>query len=246
MTSGRAAPPPAESDVAMAIAVETESPLGAVRLRRCLTVEEAAARARLHVDDVKALEESRLYRFPSIERAVAATLVYGTALGISEREARELAGLPVPPLTPGPRFGRVRRYLPGTAIVLLAATVALLVIQPDPIDTSPDPGPVQSSAEAAVKLPPPWQIRVDVYNGTRTANAATEIANEIGGPLAYRIGDVDNADRSDYVETRVYFPPGGEAIASRLAEELGVPITALPGGKDERRLIVIVGTDRAG
>jgi LytR cell envelope-related transcriptional attenuator len=230
----------------MAIAVETESPLGAVRIRRRLTVEEAAARARLHVDDVKALEENRLYRFPSIERAVAATLVYGTALGISEREARELAGLPVPPLTPGSRFGKVRRYLPGVAIVLLAATVALLAIRPGPVGASPAPAQVQSSAQARVKLPPPWEIRVDVYNGTTTPNAATEIANEIGGPLAYRIGDVANADRDDYVETRVYFPPGAEAIASRLAEELGVSITALPGGKDERRLIVIVGTDRAG
>jgi LytR cell envelope-related transcriptional attenuator/Helix-turn-helix domain len=229
----------------MAIAVETESPLGAVRLRRRLTLEEAAARARLHVDDVKALEENRLYRFPSVERAVAATLVYGTALGVSEREARELAGLPVPPLTPGPRFRRVRRYAPGAAIVLLAATVALLAIRPGPIGSAPGPTPVQTSAEAPVKLPPPWEIRVDVYNGTATPNAATEIANEIGGPLAYRIGDVDNADRSDYVETRVYFPPGAEAIASRLADDLGVSITALPGGTDQRRLIVIVGTDRA-
>ncbi len=230
----------------MAIAVATESPLGAVRLRRCLTVEEAAARARLHVDDVKALEENRLYRFPSVDRAVAATLVYGTALGISEREARELAGLPVPPLTPGPRFGRVRRYLPGAAIVVLAATVALLAVRPGPIGSAPGPATVQSSAEASAKLPPPWQVRVDVYNGTGTPNAATEIANEIGGPLAHRIGDVGNADRRDYVETRVYFPPGAEAIASRLAEDLGVAITALPGGTDKRRLIVIVGTDRAG
>src|SRR5215210_2748896 len=230
----------------MAVAVQTESPLGAVRLRRRLTVEEAAARSRLHVDDVKALEQSRLYRFPSVERAVAATLVYGTALGVSEREARELAGLPVPPLTPGRRFVGVRRYLPGTAIVLLAAAVALLAIRPGPIGASPGPTTVQSSAQAAVELPPPWQIRVDVYNGTRTPSVATEIANEIGGPLAYRIGDVDNADRRDYVETRVYFPPGAEAIAARLAEDLGVPITALPGGSDKNRLVVIVGRDRAG
>jgi hypothetical protein len=229
----------------MAVAVETESPLGAVRLRRRLTLEEAAARARLHVDDVKALEENRLYRFPSVERAVAATLVYGTALGVSEREARQLAGLPVPPLTAGPRFRQARRYLPGATIVLLAATVALLAVRPGPIGASDGPVPVRTSAEAAVELPPPWQIRVDVYNGTKTPNAATTIANEIGGPLAYRIGDVDNADRSDYIETRVYFPPGAQAIASRLAEELGVSITALPGGTDKERLIVIVGTDRA-
>jgi hypothetical protein len=230
----------------MAVAVHTESPLGAVRLRRCLTVEEAAARARLHVDDVKALEENRLYRFPSIERAVAATLVYGTALGISEREARELAGLPVSPLTPGPRFGRARRHLPGAVIVLLTATVVLLAVHPGPIGSASRPTSVQGSAEAAVKLPPPWEIRVDVYNGTKTPNAATEVANEVGGPLAYRIGDVDNADRNDYIETRVYFPPGAEAIAGRLAEELGVQITELPGGTDKRRLIVIVGTDRGG
>jgi LytR cell envelope-related transcriptional attenuator len=228
----------------VAVAVHTESPLGAVRVRRRLTVEEAATRARLHVDDVKALEENRLYRFPSIERAVAATLVYGTALGISEREARELAGLPVPPFTPGSRSRRLRRFLPYALIVLLAATVAVLAVRPGPIGSAASVT-VQSSAEAKVKLPPPWQIRVDIYNGTKTANAATEIANEIGGPLAYRIGDVDNADRTDYVETRVYFPPGASAIASRLAEDLGVPTTELPAGKDKRRLVVIVGSDRA-
>jgi LytR cell envelope-related transcriptional attenuator len=228
----------------VAVAVQTESPLGAVRVRRRLTVEEAAIRARLHVDDVKALEENRLYRFPSIERAVAATLVYGTALGISEHEARELAGLPVPALAPGPRFRRVRRALPYALIVLLAAAVAVLALRPGPIGSAA-PVTVQSSAEAKVKLPPPWEIRVDVYNGTQTANAATEIANEIGGPLAYRIGDVDNAERRDYIETRVYFPPGASAIAARLAEELGVATTELPGGKDKRRLVVIVGSDRA-
>jgi LytR cell envelope-related transcriptional attenuator len=231
-------------DVGVAVAVQPESPLGAVRVRRRLTVEEAASRARLHVDDVKAPEEKRLYRFPSIERAVAATLVYGTALGISESEARELAGLPVPPLSPGRRFPRVRRRLPYALIVLLAAAVAVLAIRPGPIGSAASVT-VQSSAEAKVKLPPPWQIRVDVYNGTKRPNAATEIANEIGGPLAYRIGDVDNADRADYIETRVYFPPGASAIASRLAEELGVPTTELPGGKDKQRLVVIVGTDRA-
>jgi LytR cell envelope-related transcriptional attenuator len=230
----------------MAVAVQNESPLGAVRLRRRLTLEEAAARAKLHVEDIRALEENRLYRFPSIERAVAATLVYGTALGISEREARELAGLSVPPLTPGSRLTRYRRFVPVVLIVLLSVAVALLAIRPGPIGEAAGPTPAQGSAQAQVKLPPPWEIRVDVYNGTTAPNAATEIANEIGGPLAYQIGDVANADRSDYVETRVYYATGAEAIASRLAAELGVPITALPGSTDENRLIVIVGTDRAG
>jgi hypothetical protein len=52
---------------------------------------------------------------------------------------------------------------------------------------------------------------------------------------------VRNADRLTYVETSVYYPPGGEAIARRLAGELGVGVTALPGGDDPNRLVVIVG-----
>ena len=71
------------------------SPLGAARLRRRLTVEEAAARARMEVDQVKSLEENCMYRFGSNADALAAALVYATALGISEREARQIAGLPV-------------------------------------------------------------------------------------------------------------------------------------------------------
>ena len=50
-----------------------------------------------------------------------------------------------------------------------------------------------------------------------------------------------NADRKNYSETRVYYPPGAEAIAERLAGELGVGTTALPGGGDPNRLVVIVG-----
>lgn len=227
-------------------AVEALSPLGAVRLRRRLTVEEAAAKARLHVEDVKALEESRIYRFPSVDQAVAATLVYATALEISEQEARELAGLPPSPAAKG-RGRIVRRYLPPVLIAVLAATVALLAVRPGPMAASPSPaGQATGSAEASPNLPPPWQIRVDVYNGTGIPNAAAEIANQIGGPLAYRIGTVDNASRSDYVSTRVYFPPGAEAIARRLADQLGVQVTALPGGKDAKRLVVIVGSDRTG
>src|SRR5438093_6488221 len=71
------------------------SPLGAARLRRRLTLEEAAARARMEIDQVKSLEENCMYRFGSNADALAAALVYATALGISEREARQIAGFPV-------------------------------------------------------------------------------------------------------------------------------------------------------
>lgn len=221
--------------------MDAVSPLGTVRLRRRLTVEEAAARARLELEDVRALEENRIYRFPSVENAVATTLVYATALGVSESEARQLAGLPVPPLSAG---SRLRRILPIAVIVLLSAAVAILAVRPAPASFGAAPSPAASAAEATQKLPPPWQIRVDVYNGTDSANAATELANEIGGPLAYRLGTVENAERTDYVSTRVYYPPGAESIAQRLAGQLGVAATELPGGKDTGRLVVILGADR--
>ena len=89
-------------------------------------------------------------------------------------------------------------------------------------------------------LPERWEIQVDVYNGTRRGNAASSLANEIAG-LAYGIGDVKDADRRNYTETSVYYPPGAETVARRLADELGVGITALPGGDDPNRLVVIVG-----
>ena len=68
------------------------SPLVTARLRRRLTLEEAAELTSLEVDDIKSLEESRTYRFPSTTDAIAAIVVYASVLGITEREARELAG----------------------------------------------------------------------------------------------------------------------------------------------------------
>ncbi len=215
------------------------SPLGAARVRRRLTVEEVAARSGLDLEDVRSLEEGRIYRFPSVSDALAATLVYATALGISEREARGLAGL-----RGGRRvwsFGRLGAIL---AFALAAGLLGWFLVLPQVREAGAPAGP--ASAEVQTKLPPPWEVRVDVLNGTAVANAATNLANEIGGPLAYRLGTVENADRLDYVQTRVYYPPGSEAIAARLADALGIEMTALPSGKDAKRLLVIVGTDSAG
>lgn len=212
------------------------SPLAAARVRRRLTVEEAAARAGLSVEDVRCLEESRIYRFPSVDQALAAALVYGNALGISEREARTLAGLPA-----GPRTGwSSRRWLAIAAFAAALASLGWFVVpELRGGDAASGTGLVEQ------KLPPPWEIRVDVFNGTEAPNAATLLANEVGGPLAYRIGTVENAERLDYVQTRVYFPPGSSELAERLADDLGVGTQALPSGEDPSRLIVIVGRDRA-
>jgi LytR cell envelope-related transcriptional attenuator len=217
------------------------SPLGAARLRRRLTLEEAAARARMDVDQVKSLEENCMYRFGSNADALAAALVYSTSLGVSEREARQIAGLPV-----GSRVidaWSVRRTLAVAAFLTAATSLMWFGFRPEfgagPGEAAATPA---ASANVAVKaLPEPWEIEVDVYNGTKAGNAGASMANDVAG-LAYRIGKVANAKRADYRKTLVYYPPGAEAIAARLAQQLGVGKTALPGGDDPNRLVVIVGS----
>src|SRR5712691_7885990 len=74
-----------------------DSPLARARLHRQLTLAETARRAGISEEQAQWLEEGRVYRFPSPDDALLAALLYGSALGIDNREARELAGLPVPP-----------------------------------------------------------------------------------------------------------------------------------------------------
>jgi transcriptional regulator with XRE-family HTH domain len=215
------------------------SPLVAARLRRQLTIEEAAARASLDVDAVKSIEESRTYVFPSTADAIATAVVYASSLGITEREARELAGLPVESVA---ERWSLHRWALVLSFTVAFAALLIFVLRPQFSPESPPapPAPVAKTVTPAEPLPEPWEIQVDVYNGTRTGNAASGMANELAG-LAYRIGTVKNADRRTYSQTRVYYPPGGEEIAERLAQELGVGTTALPGGDDPLRLVVIVG-----
>jgi hypothetical protein len=213
-----------------------------------LTVEEAAERAELDAEAIKALEENRIYRFESTQAAVTAALVYATALGISKREARRFAGLSVKPRAiEALSLGRL-----VAAVGFLAALAALawFVVLPrldeaKPVTVTQTPPPVTRDDEVLAKLPQPWEIQVDVLNGSGAGRAATRMANELAG-LAYTIGNVARADRTDYGETRVYYPPGAEGIAERLAGQLGVRTAALPGGDDPRRLVVIVGADRGG
>jgi LytR cell envelope-related transcriptional attenuator len=215
------------------------SPLGAARLRRRLTLEEAAARARMEVDQVKSLEENCMYRFGSNADALAAALVYATALGISEREARQIAGLPVASRLVDP--WSMRRTMAAIAFLAALSTLVWFSIRPEfRQDGASAATPAAHSQSAAPTLPEPWEIQVDVYNGTGAGNAAAGMANQIAG-LAYRIGRVGDARRDDYTKTLVYYPPGGEAIAARLATQLGVGTAALPGGDDPKRLVVIVG-----
>ncbi len=209
-------------------------------MSRRLTLEEAAARANMDVEQIKSLEDNCLYRFGSNADAVSAALVYAASLRITEREARRLAGLPEPsrldPWSP-------RRMLAALAFLLTCTALAWFVVWPQvfPADNAvAASSPAAHTSAPAVPLPARWQIQVDVLNGTRQGNAAAGLANRIAG-LAYKMGRVGNAKERNYRKTLVYYPPGGEAIAERLADELGVGTVALPGGNDPLRLLVIVG-----
>ena len=213
------------------------SPLGAARLSRRLTLEQAAARAHMDVEAVKSLEDNCVYRFGSNADALAAALVYAASLRISEREARQLAGLPVPSrIDPW----SLRRTAAALAFLLTCGALVWFVARPELFPATPAAAASAPGPAANVPLPPRWEIRVDVYNGTNTGNAAAGMANQIAG-LAYRMGTVGDAKQKNYERTLVYYPPGGEEIAKRLAGELGVGTAALPGGDNPRRLVVIVG-----
>src|SRR3954452_2870673 len=134
-----------------------ESPLAHARLHRQLTVDEAARRANVSAEEIQWLEEGRLYRFPTPDRAVMVSLLYATALELDHREALELAGLPAPPLPPA-RWKRLAAAGVFFAVVV-AATLAVVLAK------SSGSHAVAAGSSNASTLPPPWAIKVDVLNG---------------------------------------------------------------------------------
>jgi hypothetical protein len=224
-----------------AVALEQQqtepSPLARARVQRQLTVEEAAKRGGLTPEEVEWIEDGRLYRFGSSEKATLALLLYATALDISRREARRLAGLPVLEAKTRARFAVV---LGGLAAAVVAAALVLTL----PQLLSRTDGGSAAPSPAARALPAPWKISVVVLNGGGDINYTRQVADRVGS-MAYQVKRVSRAGRFDYPETAVYFPPRGEGIGRRLAEQLGVDARPLPAGKDPRRLVVITGPRRA-
>lgn len=211
-----------------------ESPLARARLHRQLTVEETARRAGITPEEVRWLEDGRVYRFPKPDDALMATALYATALGLDNREARELAGLPVPPQAiarnPIPRL-----LVVGGVVIALAVLAALLLI--------PRSGGKTAQGGPSAILPPPWRIPVNVLNGSGDINYTRQVASRVGA-LGYSIRKVARADTFTYLQTAVYFPPKCEGVAFRLAKQLGVQTKPLPGGSGACRLFVIVGPAR--
>ena len=235
MEFARPLPEPTVAAVEPAAVVERapdESPLAHARLHRQLTVEETARRAGIPADEVRWLEEGRIYRFATPDRALLATVLVATALGIDHREALELAGLPVPPKPLESNPWRRLAAVGAVGAAVLAASLAVVLAQSHPQKAAASP--------TAAALPPPWAVKVVVLNGSGDIVWTRQIASKIQA-LSYRVTHVGRAGSFNYPQTQVYFPPGGQAIGLRLAKQLGAPLQPLPGGADPRRLVVIVG-----
>ena len=215
-----------------------DSVLARARVHRQLTTEEAARRAGLPAEQVRWLEEGRVYRFPSADHALLAMLLYATALGIDHDEALALAGRHVPPkplrANPWPRL----TVLLGIAAALVAFVASVVLAT-----THSNQAAVGAAKPAGPTLPAPWTIKVVVLNGSGDINFTRHLASRIGA-LGYEIVHVGKAGRFDYQQTMVYFPPGGEQLAVRLAKKIGAVTEPLPGGNDAKRLVVIAGPQR--
>ena len=219
--------------------VPERSALAAARLHRRLTREEVARRAGLTTDQVEWLEEGRVYRFPSTDHAIETTLLLAAALEIGPREARSLAGLPVPPrpLDVNPVARLVGVAALSAALMALLAFVLVPAVAGKPAPTL-DPVVAQ-----AASLPKPWQVQVEVLNGAGDINWTRQVGSRIQS-LAYTVKKVGRADRFDYPQSTVYYAPGGRLVGIRLARQLGFVTRPLPGGANPNRLVVIVGPHR--
>lgn len=213
-----------------------DSPLARARIHRQLTIDETARRAGIAPEEARWLEEGRVYRFRSADEALLATILYGSALGIDNREARELAGLPVPP-APVERKPLPRLIVLGALVVAAAVAAAVVLL------TRGGGGRAGEAARPAVALPAPWRVDVSVLNGSGDYNYTRQVASHIQAQ-GYRIEHVGRADSFNYLQTAVYFPPNCESLAVRLAKQLGVATRPLPGGTGACKLYVIVGPAR--
>jgi transcriptional regulator with XRE-family HTH domain len=212
------------------------SPLQEARVGRGLSIEQLSVRSGLRVEEIEWLEEGRFFRFPSQSAAILSAVVYATALGVDKAEARKLAGLPAHrnPL----RVNPAARLAVTAAFAALASAVLVVLLMPGG-------GTRVRTVVAAAdpNLPAPWKIDVTVLNGAGDINYTRRVASRIGS-MGYLIAKVARADRFDYPSTAVYYEPGSDKIAIRLARQLGVTTQTLPPGSHPRQLVVIVGPPR--
>src|SRR4051794_34322648 len=149
-----------------------ESPLAKARLQRQLTVEETARRSGLSPEEVRWLEEGRVYRFATPDDALIAALLYATGLGIDSAEARRLAELP--PVPSRLQRNPAARYVAAAAALVAVGVVLAVVLIPNGGGRARTGAPPSGST-----LPPPWRIRVTVLNGGGDMTYTRHVADRV-------------------------------------------------------------------
>ena len=185
------------------------------------------------------LEEGRVYRFRTPDDALLALLLYATALGIDHREARELAGLAGPRTVQGQparqargarrasRWRRLHSLPPSCSPAARAARAR--------------GGGYPLVAEA--KLPKPWQIAVDVRNGSGNITYTRRVASRVGA-LGYRVARVGRAEPLRLPGDGGLLRAGRRARGRAARPPLGVGPSRSPAATTRRRLVVVVGPQR--
>ena len=208
-----------------------ESPLARARLHRQLTVEETARRAGITAEEVRWLEEGRVYRFPRPDDALIATALYATALGLDNREARELAGLPVPP-QPIERSPLPRLLVVGGVVIALAVFAALLLIPRS--GSKPTSGRPERHSSAAVAHPgqrPERQRRHQLHAAGRKPYRRLRLQHQEGRPRGQLHVPADGGVLPTEVRGRC--PPAREA-ARRRDEATSRRRRTVPAFRDRR------------
>jgi transcriptional regulator with XRE-family HTH domain len=213
-------------------AVPQPSPLREAREKRDLTLRAVALRSGLTEQEIEWLEDGRIYRFPSQSAAILAAVVYASSIGIDKAEARRLAGLPV---TRSMTVNAKARLVAVVAAAALLSALAVMVVAPDLQLTRTQT--VEAIPNA--NLPAPWQLQINVENGSGDISWTRELASRIGA-MGYTIAHVGRADRFDYPQTTVYYGPGGKDVGLRLSRQLGVPMQEAPS-LTAKQLLVVVG-----
>ena len=184
------------------------------------------------------LEEGRVYRFSSPDDALLALLLYATALGLDHREARELAGLPVPPK---PFEANLRARLAVLGAIALAA-IALVA------RSRSRGAPRSASGRRRLRSSPRQSSRSRGRSRSTSATAAatspTHAASRHG---SVRSGTASPASAAPTASTtRRRRSTTSWAARRRRAARPRAPRHSkpLPGGDNPRRLVVVVGPQR--
>jgi transcriptional regulator with XRE-family HTH domain len=220
-------------------AIPQPSPLADAREHHGLTPAQVAYRTGLSVEEIEWLEEGRLYRFPSQNKAILAAVVYATAIGIDRFEARKLAGLPVTGIS---RVNARARLVVVGAVAALLSALAVMVLTPNLRLTQTRTRIVEAIPNA--NLVPPWKLQVTVENGSGDISWTRTVASRIGA-MGYTIAHVGRADRFDYAKSTVYYGAGGSGVGVRLARQLDVGAQQSPA-LGPRELLVVVGPKTIG